>query len=68
MKNIDALQFVFLSFRGEKFKTIMSSLGIIIGVASVVVMLSVGEGLITGISGVFSDMELNMVQVISWRF
>jgi putative ABC transport system permease protein len=68
MKYIDALQFVLLSFRGEKFKTIMSSLGIIIGVAAVVVMLSVGEGLITGISGVFSDMELNMVQVIPGGF
>lgn len=68
MKFYDALEFVFLSFRGEKFKTIMSSLGIIIGVAAIVVMLSVGEGLITGVSGVFSDMDLNMVQVIPGGF
>jgi len=68
MKKLDALEFVFLSFKGEKFKTIMSSLGIIIGVAAVVVMLSVGEGLIIGISGVFGDMELNMVQVMPGGF
>ena len=68
MKYYDALEFVFLSFRGEKFKTIMSSLGIIIGVAAIVVMLSVGEGLITGVSGVFGDMDLNMVQVIPGGF
>ncbi|MBE0524543.1 MAG: ABC transporter permease [Methanosarcinales archaeon] len=68
MKFYDALEFVFLSFRGEKFKTIMSSLGIIIGVAAIVVMLSVGEGLITGVSGVFSEMDLNMVQVIPGGF
>ncbi len=68
MKFYDALEFVFLSFKGEKFKTVMSSLGIIIGVAAIVVMLSVGEGLITGVSGVFSDMDLNMVQVIPGGF
>jgi putative ABC transport system permease protein len=64
MKFYDALEFVFLSFSGEKFKTVMSSLGIIIGVAAIVVMLSVGEGLVTGVSSVFGDMDLDMVQVI----
>ncbi len=68
MKFYDALEFVFLSFRGEKFKTIMSSLGIIIGVAAIVVMLSVGEGLITGVSSAFGDMDLNLVQVIPGGF
>lgn len=68
MRFSDALEFVFLSFSGEKFKTVMSSLGIVIGVAAIVVMLSVGEGLITGVSGVFGDMDLNMVQVIPGGF
>ncbi len=57
-----------MSFSGEKFKTVMSSLGIIIGVAAIVVMLSVGEGLITGVSSAFGDMDLNMVQVIPGGF
>ncbi|NOR47792.1 MAG: FtsX-like permease family protein [Methanosarcinaceae archaeon] len=68
MKFYDALEFVFLSFSGEKFKTVMSSLGIIIGVAAIVVMLSVGEGLITGVSSAFGDMDLNLVQVIPGGF
>ncbi len=68
MKFYDALEFVFLSFKGEKFKIVMSSLGIIIGVAAIVVMLSVGEGLITGVSSAFGDMDLNMVQVIPGGF
>jgi len=68
MKFYDALEFVFLSFSGEKFKTVMSSLGIIIGVAAIVVMLSVGEGLVTGVSSAFGDMDLNMVQVIPGGF
>jgi putative ABC transport system permease protein len=68
MKFYDALEFVFLSFRGEKFKTVMSSLGIIIGVAAIVVMLSVGEGLVTGVSSAFGDMDLNLVQVIPGGF
>ena len=68
MKIYDALEFVFLSFSGEKFKTVMSSLGIIIGVAAIVVMLSVGEGLVTGVATAFGDMELNLVQVIPGGF
>ncbi|GFO96676.1 hypothetical protein ig2599ANME_0865 [groundwater metagenome] len=40
MKLIDALEQVSLSFRSNKFKTLMSSLGIIIGVIAIVVMLS----------------------------
>lgn len=68
MKFYDALEFVFLSFSGEKFKTVMSSLGIIIGVAAIVVMLSVGEGLVTGVSSAFGDMDLNLVQVIPGGF
>ncbi len=68
MKFYDALEFVFLSFRGEKFKTVMSSLGIIIGVAAIVVMLSVGEGLVTGVSSAFGDMDLELVQVIPGGF
>ena len=68
MKFYDALEFVFLSFSGEKFKTVMSSLGIIIGVAAIVVMLSVGEGLVTGVSSVFGDMDLELVQVIPGGF
>jgi len=42
----------------------MSSLGIIIGVMAIVVMLSVGEGLYSGVSNQFSSLNLDMIQVI----
>ncbi|HEY9205324.1 MAG TPA: ABC transporter permease [Candidatus Methanoperedens sp.] len=63
MKLIDAFEAVFLSFSSNKFKTLMSSLGIIIGVIAIVVMLSVGEGLQEGVGKAFSDMDLDVITV-----
>ena len=45
MKLPDMLEFIAVGFKADRFKTLMSSLGIIIGVMAIVVMLSVGEGL-----------------------
>jgi putative ABC transport system permease protein len=63
MKLIDALDQVFLSFSSNKFKTIMSCLGIIIGVIAIVVMLSVGEGIQAGVGQVFSGMDLDVITI-----
>jgi putative ABC transport system permease protein len=63
MKLIDALEQVSLSFRSNKFKTVMSSLGIIIGVIAIVVMLSVGEGLQEGVGMAFQGMDLDVITV-----
>ena len=63
MKLIDALDQVFLSFSSNKFKTIMSCLGIIIGVIAIVVMLSVGEGIQEGVGQVFSGMDLDVITI-----
>jgi putative ABC transport system permease protein len=63
MKLIDALEQVSLSFRSNKFKTLMSSLGIIIGVIAIVVMLSVGEGLQEGVGMAFQGMDLDVITV-----
>lgn len=63
MKLIDALEQVFLSFSSNKFKTIMSCLGIIIGVIAIVVMLSVGEGIQEGVGQVFSGMDLDIITI-----
>ena len=45
MRLPDRLEFIAVGFKADRFKTLMSSLGIIIGVMAIVVMLSVGEGL-----------------------
>ncbi|CAD6491033.1 MAG: MacB-like periplasmic core domain protein [Candidatus Argoarchaeum ethanivorans] len=63
MKLIDALEQVSISFKSNKFKTIMSSLGIIIGVIAIVVMLSVGEGLQEGVGEAFGEADLDVITV-----
>ncbi|MDW7727366.1 MAG: ABC transporter permease [Candidatus Methanoperedens sp.] len=63
MKLIDAFEQVTLSFSSNKFKTIMSSMGIIIGVIAIVVMLSVGQGLQEGVGKAFGGMNLDVITV-----
>ena len=58
------LEFISLGFKSDRFKTLMSSLGIIIGVLAIVVMLSVGEGLYSGVSSQFSTLDLDVIHVI----
>jgi len=63
MRLMDAFEQVLLSFSSNKFKTLMSSLGIIIGVIAIVVMLSVGEGLQAGVGRAFEGMDLDVITV-----
>ena len=60
----DLLEYIAVGFRADRFKTLMSSLGIIIGVMAIVVMLSVGEGLYSGVSSQFSSLDLDMIRVM----
>lgn len=62
------LEFIAVGFKADKFKTLMSSLGIIIGVMAIVVMLSVGQGLYSGVSSQFSTFNLDVVRVIPGTF
>jgi putative ABC transport system permease protein len=64
MKLPDMLEFIAVGFRADRFKTLMSSLGIIIGVMAIVVMLSVGEGLYSGVSSQFSALNLDVIRVV----
>ncbi len=60
----DLLEFIAVGFKADRFKTLMSSLGIIIGVMAIVVMLSVGEGLYSGVSSQFSTLDLDVINVM----
>ncbi|OPY48654.1 MAG: macrolide transporter ATP-binding /permease protein [Methanosaeta sp. PtaU1.Bin060] len=62
------LEFIAVGFKADRFKTLMSSLGIIIGVMAIVVMLSVGQGLYSGVSSQFSAFDLDMVRVMPGTF
>ena len=64
MKIHDMLEFIAVGFKADRFKTLMSSLGIIIGVLAIVVMLSVGEGLYSGVSSQFSTLNLDVIRVV----
>ncbi len=64
MKLPDMLEFIAVGFKADRFKTLMSSLGIIIGVMAIVVMMSVGEGLYSGVSSQFSTLNLDVIRVM----
>jgi len=68
MKLPDTLEFIAVGFKADRFKTLMSSLGIIIGVLAIVVMLSVGEGLYSGVSSQFSTLNLDVIRVMPGTF
>jgi putative ABC transport system permease protein len=68
MKLSDMLEYIAVGFKADQFKTLMSSLGIIIGVIAIVVMLSVGEGLYSGVSSQFSALNLDVIRVIPGTF
>lgn len=68
MKLADMLEYIAVGFKADRFKTLMSSLGIIIGVMAIVVMLSVGEGLYSGVSSQFSAFNLDVIRVIPGTF
>ncbi len=64
MRTLDVLDYAFRDYTSNKFKTIMSSLGIIIGVMAIVVMLTLGDGLYSGVSQQFGSMELDTMVVL----
>lgn len=64
MKLPDILEFIAVGFKAYRFKTLMSSLGIIIGIMAIVVMMSVCEGLYSGVSSQFSSLDLNVIRVM----
>lgn len=61
---LDVLGYAFSDFNSNKFKTLMSSLGIIIGVMAIIVMLTLGDGLYRGVSDQFGDLELDTMYVL----
>ncbi len=63
MRPDDMLEYVLLSFKADWSRALMSGLGIIIGVISIVALLSVGQGLYGGVSEQFGDFDMDLVSV-----
>ena len=63
MRPGDMLEYVLLSFKADRRRAFMSSLGIIIGVISIVALLSVSQGLYGGVNERFGDLDMDLVTV-----
>jgi putative ABC transport system permease protein len=59
----DMLEYVLLSFKADRRRALMSSLGIIIGVVSIIALLSVGQGLYGGVNERFGDLDMDLITV-----
>ena len=57
------LEYVLMSFKADRRRAFLSSLGIIIGVISIVALLSVSQGLYGGVSERLSDLEMDLINV-----
>jgi putative ABC transport system permease protein len=66
MRAIDVLEYALADFNSNKFKTMMSSLGIIIGVMAIVVMMSLSDGVYSGVSQQFGDLDVNQMILIPY--
>jgi putative ABC transport system permease protein len=64
MKSTDVLEYSLSDFSSNKFKTTMSSLGIIIGVMAIVVMMSLSDGVYSGVSQQFGDLDVNQMILV----
>ena len=64
MKARDVLDYSLSDFNSNKFKTAMSSLGIIIGVMAIVVMMSLSDGVYAGVSQQFGSLDVNQMILV----
>lgn len=63
MRAIDIIEYSLSDFASNKFKTMMSSLGIIIGVMAIVTILTLGDGMYSGVSQQFGSLDLDQISV-----
>lgn len=63
MRPDDMLEYVLLSFKSDRKRALMSSLGIIIGVVSIIALFSVGQGLYGGVNEQFGDLDMDLITV-----
>jgi ABC-type antimicrobial peptide transport system permease subunit len=67
MRPFDLLGYAFSDYTSNKFKIMMSSPGIIIGVASIIAILTLGDGFYGGISSEFGSLSAQLTSPSSRR-
>ena len=65
MKAADVLRSAVFSLRGNFLRSILTALGVIIGIAAVIVMVSVGQGTQTELDNMISKLGSNRLEVFS---
>ena len=65
MKASDVLRSAVFSLRGNFLRSILTALGVIIGIAAVIVMVSVGQGTQTELDNMISKLGSNRLEVFS---
>ena len=65
MKPSDVLRSAVFSLRGNFLRSILTALGVIIGIAAVIVMVSVGQGTQTELDNMISKLGSNRLEVFS---
>jgi len=63
MDIIDSVRSALSSVFGNKMRSILTMLGIIIGIASVIMITSIGAGFQSTVNGAFEEMGLNGIQI-----
>lgn len=63
MRMKDMLDYVLVSLNADRRRAFMSSLGVMIGVVSIVALISISEGLYGGMSERFGDMDMDLINV-----
>lgn len=67
MRPLDVLDYAFSDYATNKFKTLMSSLGIIIGVAAIIAIMSLGNGLYNGVSQQYGSANASIFAVMPMK-
>ncbi len=65
MNSINSIKIAFNALKRNKFRAFLTMLGIIIGVASVIVMLALGEGSKRSIADQISSIGTNLINIVS---
>ncbi len=67
MRPADLLHFTFASLRAHRLRTFLTSLGIAVGIAAVILLTSIGEGLHRFVIGEFTQFGTNLIGVMPGR-
>jgi putative ABC transport system permease protein len=67
MRTVDAARFTFVSLASHRLRTFLTALGIAVGIAAVILLTSIGEGLHRFVIAEFSQFGTNIISVTPGR-